>query len=495
MLYPVPDLLDDLQSHFADKYVLERELGGGGMSRVFVARDEKLDRRVVIKLLPPQVTATISAERFKREIMLAAQLQHPNIVPVLSAGELGTLPYFVMPFIDGESLRARMMRGPLSVRETVTILKDVVRALAFAHNRGIIHRDIKPDNVLLAAGAAVVTDFGVAKAISASRQQQGVRASAPTMTGVGTSLGTPAYMAPEQAAADPSTDHRADLYALGIVAYEMLTGAPPFHGRTPQALLAAQLSELPAPLTTRRYDVSVPLSTLVMQCLEKEPAKRPKSANDVLRMLDDPGVLVSDAFPAAEAPKQRRKRLMEIGIGVVVVAAVAVAWVLTEPAAPAGSAADSANSARRDSATRAAASGPAAAAATTVPYAVAVFPLVSVGNDAQAGQAAEGITSELASAVSRVPGVRVSSQTTAAAVRQGVRTPADAARALNATMLIEGTVQRANQRLRVSIRLVSVANDSTVWASTIDGTTNDALALQDTTVKAVTAAVTASVRR
>jgi serine/threonine-protein kinase len=154
MLYAVPDLLADLQSHFADTYVLERELGGGGMSRVFVARDERLDRRVVIKLLPPQVTATISAERFKREIMLAAQLQHPNIVPVLSAGELGTLPYFVMPFIDGESLRARMMRGPLSVRETVTILKDVVRALGFAHNRGIIHRDIKPDNVLLAAGAA-----------------------------------------------------------------------------------------------------------------------------------------------------------------------------------------------------------------------------------------------------------------------------------------------------------------------------------------------------
>jgi len=274
----------------------------------------------------------------------------------------------------------------------------------------------------------------------------------------------------------------------------MLTGAPPFHGRTPQALLAAQLSEIPAPLTSRRYDVSVPLSTLVMQCLEKEPAKRPKSANDVLRMLDDPGIHVSDTYSAAEAPQQRRKRYTEIGIGVLVIAAVAVAWVLTEPAAPAGSAADSTTSATRDSAARVAAAT-AGSAATTTPQAVAVFPLVSVGSDAQAGQAAEGITSELASAISRVPGVRVSSQTTAAAVRQGVRTPADAARALNATMLIEGTVQRANQRLRVSVRLVSVANDSTVWASTIDGTTNDALALQDTTVKAVSAAVAASVRR
>src|SRR5688500_1957687 len=369
------------------------------MSRVFVARDERLGRRVVIKLLPRSVAATIAAARFKREIMLAAGLQHPNIVPVLQAGEFGTLPYFIMPFIDGEGLRARMMRGPLSIRETVTILKDVVRALAFAHSRGVIHRDIKPDNVLLASGAAVVTDFGVAKAISASRQQQGVQTSAPTMTGVGTSLGTPAYMAPEQAAADPSTDHRADIYALGIVAYEMLTGAPPFHGRTPQALLAAQLSEIPAPLTSRRYDVSIPLSTLVMQCLEKEPAKRPKTANDVLRALDDPGVQVSDAFQAAEAPKQRRRRFMEIGVGALVVAAVAAAWVLTGPAPAPGTAADSARTAaaRRDSvsATGGGAAAPSTSPAPTGPRSVAVFPLVSVGNDAQASQAAEGITSEL----------------------------------------------------------------------------------------------------
>ena len=488
------DLLADLQAHFGDKYVLERELGGGGMSRVFVARDSKLDRRVVIKLLPPQVTATISADRFKREIMLAAGLQHPNIVPVLSAGEFGTLPYFIMPFIDGESLRARMMRGPLSVREAVTILKDVVRALGFAHGRGIIHRDIKPDNVLLASGAAVVTDFGVAKALTASRQQQGAVNSAPTMTGVGTSLGTPAYMAPEQAAADPSTDHRADIYALGIVAYEMLTGAPPFHGRTPQALLAAQLSEIPKPLTSRRYDVSVPLSTLIMQCLEKEPGKRPKTAGDVLRALDDPGILVSDAFPAAEAPRVRRRRMMEIGVGVLVVAAVAVAWVLTEPEPTPGSAADSARvaAARADSARNA----PAAAVAPvpTGPSGVAVFPLTSIGNDAQASQAAEGITSELATAISRVPGVRVSSQTTAAAVRQGARTPAEAARTLNATMLVEGTVQRAGTRLRVSVRLVNVGTDSTVWASTFNGTTADALTLQDSTVRAVAGAVAAARR-
>ena len=482
------DFLAELQAHFADRYTIERELGGGGMSRVVLARDARLDRRVVVKLLPPSVTATLSAERFKREIMLAAALQHPNIVPVLSAGDFGTLPYFIMPFIEGESLRTRMQRGPLSVREAVSILKDVARALAFAHGRGIIHRDIKPDNVLLAAGAAVVTDFGVAKAISASRQS-GAQAAAGTMTGVGTSLGTPAYMAPEQAAADPATDHRADVYALGIVAYEMLTGAPPFHGRTPQALLAAQLSDKPAPLTTRRYDVSVPLSTLVMQCLEKEPGKRPKTANDVVRALDDPGILVSDAFPAAEAPKQRRRRLMEVGVGALVVASVAAAWVLTAPPPSPGTTADSA---RQDSVRRA--SAPAAAAASIGPRAVAVFPLVSIGGDAQAGQAAEGLTSELASAIARVSGVRVASQTTAAAVRQGVGSPAEAARALNVNFLVEGTVQRARERLRVSVRLVSVTNDSTVWSGTFDGTTNDALALQDSTVRAVATAIAATAR-
>ena len=277
----------------------------------------------------------------------------------------------------------------------------------------------------------------------------------------------------------------------------MITGAPPFHGRTPQALLAAQLSEKPAPLTSRRYDVSVPLSTLVMQCLEKEPAKRPKNATEVLRALDEPGIQVSDAFQAAEAPKQRRRRFMEIGVGVLVVAAVAAAWVLTEPEPTPGTAADSARTAasRRDSVGGTPLAPAGGSAVASGPRAVAVFPLVSVGNDAQASQAAEGITSELATAISRVPGVRVSSQTTAAAVRQGVRTPAEAARALNATMLIEGTVQRAQNRLRVSVRLVNVGNDSTVWASTFNGSTADALALQDSTVRAVAAAVAAAPNR
>ena len=486
------DLRDELESALGELYSIEQELGGGGMSRVFLAKETSLGRRVVVKVLPKELTGGVNVDRFRREIVLAAQLQHPHIVTLLSTGQVAGVPYYTMPYEEGRSLRAHLRdHGALPIGEVVGLLGDVAKALTFAHERGVIHRDIKPDNILVCGGAAVVSDFGIAKAVSEAKDQPPPRMTGESLTQIGMSVGTPTYMAPEQAAADPSTDHRADLYALGIVAYEMLTGAPPFHGRTPQALLAAQLSEIPAPLTSRRYDVSVPLSTLVMQCLEKEPAKRPKTANDVLRALDDPGILVSDAFPAAEAPRQRRRRFMELGVGVLVVAAVAAAWVLTEPEPTPGTAADSARiaSARRDSVARSAATGAAPAAG---PRSVAVFPLVSVGNDAQASQAAEGITSELATAISRVSGIRVSSQTTAAAVRQGVRTPADAARALNATMLVEGTVQRVQTRLRVSVRLVSVGNDSTVWASTFDGTTADALALQDSTVRAVAAAVAAS---
>jgi serine/threonine protein kinase len=220
----VADIREDIQRALGTTYTIERELGGGGMSIVFVATDNTLGREVVIKVLPRELAASVSVDRFKREIMLSAALQHPHIVPVLSSGQADQLPYFIMPYVDGESVRARMARGPLSVRETVGVLKDVARALAYAHGRGVIHRDIKPDNILLSGGAAVVTDFGVAKAISASRERAtlGGRTnsggwSSGTITSVGTSLGTPMYMAPEQAAADPNTDHRADLYALGVV--------------------------------------------------------------------------------------------------------------------------------------------------------------------------------------------------------------------------------------------------------------------------------------
>ena len=215
------ELRDRLQASLGESYRLERELGGGGMSRVFVAQDTRLGREVVVKVLSPDLAAGVNSDRFHREILVAAQLQHPHIVPVLAAGETDGLPYFTMPYVAGESLRRRLDGGKaMPVVDAVAVLRDVARALAYAHEHGVVHRDIKPDNVLIAGGAAAVTDFGIAKALSSSRTFGG-----ENLTRVGNSLGTPAYMAPEQVAADPNADHRIDIYSFGAMAYELLSGS------------------------------------------------------------------------------------------------------------------------------------------------------------------------------------------------------------------------------------------------------------------------------
>ena len=277
------DLRDQLQATLGSTYTLDRELGGGGMSRVFLALETALDRRVVVKVLPPELGAGVNADRFDREILLAARLQHPHIVQVLSAGQTDGLPYYTMPFVDGESLRARLaIEGALPITDVVSILRDVARALAYAHEHGVVHRDIKPENVLLSGGSAVVTDFGIAKALSDSRGH----VTGATLTQFGTSLGTPAYMAPEQVAADPAVDHRADLYAFGCVAYELLTGRAPFSGLPPQKLLVAQMTEMPRPVEELRPDTPPELAGLVMRCLAKDAGSRPQRAADVVRELD-----------------------------------------------------------------------------------------------------------------------------------------------------------------------------------------------------------------
>ena len=277
------DLRSQLQHTLGAAYTLERELGGGGMSRVFVAGETRLDRKVVVKLLSPELAAGVNVDRFEREIRVAASLQQANIVPIFSAGDSNGLPYYTMPFVEGESLRARLAKdGALTFTEIVRILGDVARALAHAHERGVVHRDIKPDNVLLSGGTAVVTDFGIAKALSASRtESQGA-----TLTQLGTSIGTPAYMAPEQAAGDPDVDHRADIYAFGCMAYELLTGQPPFHGRTPPRVLAAHMGEPPQLVAELRPDTPPVLADLVMHCLAKDAASRPASAAELMRVLD-----------------------------------------------------------------------------------------------------------------------------------------------------------------------------------------------------------------
>src|SRR5437867_499903 len=277
------DLRQQLQQTLGTTYVLDRELGGGGMSRVFIANEQRLNRKVVIKVLSPELAAGVSGERFEREIQLAASLQQANIVPILAAGETQGLPFYTMPFVEGESVRARLGKeGPLPISTVVGVLRDVAKALAYAHERGVVHRDIKPDNVLLSGGTAVVTDFGIAKAISAARTDK----DGSTLTQLGTSIGTPAYMSPEQAAGDPSVDHRADIYSLGCTAYELLTGQPPFHGRTPARMLAAHMTETPPPISQLRPDTPAALEQLVMWCLAKEPAERPQSGQEIVQALE-----------------------------------------------------------------------------------------------------------------------------------------------------------------------------------------------------------------
>ncbi len=276
------DLRDQLQATLSGSYTLERELGGGGMSRVFVAEELRLKRKVVVKVLSPELAQGISVDRFEREIQTVAALQQANIVPVLTAGDTDGLPFYTMPFVEGESLRARLARGPLAVTEVIGILRDVSKALAYAHQRGVVHRDIKPDNVLISGGTAVVTDFGIAKAISESR----TLSDHETLTQFGTSIGTPAYMAPEQAAGDANIDQRADIYALGAMAYELLSGQVVFAGRTPQRMLAAHMSEAAAPISTFRADLPAPLAELIMSCLAKDASARPQSAGDITRILE-----------------------------------------------------------------------------------------------------------------------------------------------------------------------------------------------------------------
>lgn len=311
------NLLERLQATLGSTYTLERELGGG-MSRVFVARDVELGRQVVIKVLPPDMAAGVNVERFRREIQLAASLQHPHIVPLLTAGSSDDLLYYVMPMVEGESLRSLLIRrGELPIPKVARILRDVSSALAYAHARGVAHRDIKPDNILLSGEYALVTDFGVAKAVSEATGES-------NLTTAGMALGTPTYMAPEQAAADPHADHRVDIYALGAVAYEMLTGRPPFTAPNPQMVLAAHVTQAPEPVTQHRPAVPPALGAVVMRCLEKKPADRWQTAADLNQQLEAmatsggheatqamfaTATRASPSLPAAGAWKSRRAML------------------------------------------------------------------------------------------------------------------------------------------------------------------------------------------
>lgn len=411
------DLQSQLAASLGPSFTIERELGGGGMSRVFLVTDAGLGRRIVVKLLPPDAAQTVSVDRFRREILFAARLQYPHIVPLLAAGEADGLPYFSMPYIDGESLRERLIRAEeMAIAEVIQLLREIASALAYAHRKGMIHRDIKPENILLTGTHAMVTDFGVAKAIDVATQNGSAR-----LTSIGMVLGTPAYMSPEQAVGDTSTDHRADVYALGVLAYEMLMGRAPFTDRNPRAMMIAHLTEAPPPLTTRRPAGRASLASLVMRCLAKEPDDRPQSVDEVLSVLD--------AVVSREVAAETRR----------------------------------------------------------IPS-IAVIPMVNTTGDSANEHFSDGLTDELIGALSSVREIAVCGRTSAFSIKGQGLSVEEIGRRLGVDNVLEGSVRRSGDRLKVRVQLVNLGG-TIVWGQAFDRTISDVFEVQEEIAQAVVQAL------
>src|SRR3984893_8102813 len=416
---------------------MKRELRAGGMARVFVARDETLGRDVVVKVLPPELTYNFSAARFAREIKLAAALQEPHIVPVLPAVQtVGGLPYFTMPFVRGESLRTRILKGPaVSLEESLSILHDVARALAYAHGQGIVHRDTKLENILLSEGTAVVTDFGIAKAVQAARTAAPPEGGG-AITQPGDHVGTPAYMAPEQAAGDPATDQRADIYAWGVVAYELISGKHPFAERTtPQALLTAQMSDTPPPITSTNPRVPRSIADLVLRCLSKTATMRPASGTELLAALDDPSTV---RFPRTDVDwRRRRGALIATLVILLMLVGGGAVW--------------------------------RARAASARPPLIAVLPFATEGRSADSSFA-DGLRDAVTGKLARLGGLSVIDRKSVSSLAPSPGMSAQqAGKSLGADYVLRATVRWARgadgqPRVRVSPALIRVSDGTTRWA-------------------------------
>ena len=450
------ELLDESEFRLPDiisgRYQTGRELGHGGMAHVYLARDLKHQRDVALKVIRPDLAASLGREQFLREIAIAARLRHPNIVPLYDSGDDAGALYFVMPFEAGPSLREKLQAGPLSTADAVSVLRDVARALAYAHEQGIVHRDVKPDNVMLSSGAAVVADFGIARAFHVAQAQ--APATSMAHTGV---FGTPAYMAPEQAAGDKGSDHRADIYSFGCMAYELFVGKPAFDGDSAEQIIAAHFVGMPRPVSELRPDIPPTLADLISRCLEKNPDTRPQSATELVTALD------AVAVPAATPGLSRRLRTL-MAISVILIASLAVAGYVV--------------SSRRASS---AAAGPAT---------IAVLPFQMAGGDSTHAVFAEGLGDEIASALVKVPWVRVMSRRGASNYR-GQR-DIDYRRAgqdLGARYLLTGSAREAGGREIVMLRLISVADGSALWAERFDRPSAEVEAQRNEMVRSVAQAL------
>jgi TolB-like protein/tRNA A-37 threonylcarbamoyl transferase component Bud32 len=455
--------IDLLRSALAGSYAIERELGSGGMATVYLAQDLKHDRKVAVKVLRPELAAALGPDRFPREIRILARLQHPHILPLLDSGEANGFLFYTMPFVEGESLRERVDRsGALPIPEAIRILREVADALAAAHAAGVLHRDIKPGNVMLSGRHALVMDFGVAKAVS--------DAGGENLTTVGVAVGTPTYMSPEQATASDDVDARSDIYALGLMAYEILTGKPPFHGKSAQAILSAQVLEKPVAITEVRTTVSQALGDFVMRCLEKSPDDRWQTTDELVPMLEGLGTpsggitpthtrpikAVSAAPPTARASNTRR----------ILLGAAAVLVLITG-----GLGARAAFGGKG-------ASGGSLGAITRV----AVMPLRDIsGADAMF---AESMQDALITGMAGMDlaGVVPRSELSEKGQSRRIR---DVATEFAVDAVMEGTLFRAGDVMRINLQLVEPQSVRHYWSGSFELNVKNVLAAQDSLVRTI----------
>jgi serine/threonine-protein kinase len=437
------ELQDRLSEALAGRYRLFRELGRGGAAVIYLAEDLKHDRKVALKLLRPDLAASLGPDRFLREIKIAARLSHPHILPLHDSGEAQGFLYYVMPVVEGESLRERLADGPMPVQAVVAMLHDLFDALDHAHERGVVHRDIKPGNVMLMGRHALVTDFGVAKALA-------VAAEGDQVDTAGLVLGTPAYMAPEQATADPGIDHRADIYAVGVLAYEMLTGRTPFHGASPQAVLTAQVTQAPDHVLVHRSDVPPELADLVMKCLEKDPADRWQTADEALRELDrlvvtPSGGMERVAFGPFAAPWLAGRTGLTAAVAVLTLVIAFVVVLLT---------------------------GGRGVGVTSHRPVVVVLPFQNLGPP-EDEYFANGITDAITARLATLGRLGVISRTSAMQFRETDLSSREIGAQLGADYVLEGTIQRERpqdptSRVRIIPQLIRASDDTHVWASVYD---------------------------
>ena len=438
----MPELLGKLRESLAGRYDIERELGRGGMATVYLARDTQHDRAVALKVLHPELAASLGAERFQREIKLAASLQHPHILGVYDSGTTEGYLWFTMPFVEGESLRDRITREKqLPVADAVRICREIALALDFAHRKGVIHRDIKPENLLLIDGQAMLADFGIARALGADTGE--------SLTSTGMSIGTPAYMSPEQASGETGIDARTDIYSLGCVLYEMLTGEPPFSGPTMQAVIARVMTQTPRPITAVRPSVSRQLAGAVAQAMAKTPADRPSTAGEFARLLESTATM-----PAAAPlmPQSRGGRWAIIGVAAVLVLAAG------------GFAALRLGKGRGPSIER-----------------IAVLPFENAGGSDDE-YFADGMTDEVRSKLSTIGGLRVTARASSSQYKRSRKTPREIGKELEVQYLLTGTVRwsKANgiNRVRVTPELIQVSNAESKWSQPYDTVLSDVFAVQ-----------------